>query len=76
MSYSPTIAFQALLTLSGQPRAPDMESCQLGCAPGPLEDSYVEGPVLSQAMRDQFAGFTYNRPIFKDPSSLDGSDRS
>jgi serum/glucocorticoid-regulated kinase 2 len=41
------------------------------------QDSYVDGPVLSQTMQDQFAGFSYNRPIaglgdgggsIKDPS--------
>lgn len=37
--------------------------CEVGCAPGPPQDSYVDGPVISQALRDQFAGFTYNRPI-------------
>jgi len=27
------------------------------------QDSYVEGPVLSQTMQQQFTGFSYNRPI-------------
>ncbi|CAI4214939.1 unnamed protein product [Parascedosporium putredinis] len=27
------------------------------------KDSYVEGPLLSQTMQNQFAGFSYNRPI-------------
>ena len=27
------------------------------------QDSYVEGPVLSQTMQNQFQGFSYNRPI-------------
>ncbi|KAH6659321.1 kinase-like domain-containing protein [Truncatella angustata] len=27
------------------------------------QDSYVEGPMLSQTMQDQFQGFSYNRPI-------------
>ncbi|KAK7743360.1 Serine/threonine-protein kinase [Diatrype stigma] len=27
------------------------------------QDSYVEGPVLSETMQNQFAGFSYNRPI-------------
>ncbi|KAI0165573.1 Pkinase-domain-containing protein [Xylariaceae sp. FL1272] len=27
------------------------------------QDSYVEGPVLTQTMQNQFAGFSYNRPI-------------
>ena len=27
------------------------------------QDSYVEGPLLSQTMQDQFHGFSYNRPI-------------
>ncbi|KAJ2896926.1 Serine/threonine-protein kinase gad8 [Zalerion maritima] len=44
------------------------------------QDSYVEGPVLSQTMQNQFAGFSYNRPIaglgdaggsVKDPSFAD-----
>lgn len=26
-------------------------------------DSYVEGPVLSQTMQQQFAGWSYNRPV-------------
>ena len=26
-------------------------------------DSYVEGPMLSQTMQDQFAGWSYNRPV-------------
>lgn len=41
------------------------------------KDSYVDGPMLSQTMQDQFTGFSYNRPIaglgdasgsIKDPS--------
>lgn len=28
----------------------------------PTQDSYVDGPVLSQEMKDQFSAFTYNRP--------------
>ena len=38
------------------------------------QDSYVEGPMLSQTMQGQFDGFSYNRPIaglgasVKDPS--------
>ncbi|KAJ2976219.1 hypothetical protein NUW58_g8141 [Xylaria curta] len=27
------------------------------------QDSYVDGPMLSQTAQDQFAGFSYNRPI-------------
>jgi serum/glucocorticoid-regulated kinase 2 len=27
------------------------------------QDSFVEGPVLSQTMQNQFQGFSYNRPI-------------
>lgn len=27
------------------------------------QDSYVDGPLLSQTMQDQFQGFSYNRPI-------------
>ncbi|KAF5027422.1 hypothetical protein F66182_499 [Fusarium sp. NRRL 66182] len=27
------------------------------------QDSYVEGPILSQTMQNQFQGFSYNRPI-------------
>ncbi|KAI1265677.1 Pkinase-domain-containing protein [Xylariaceae sp. FL1019] len=27
------------------------------------QDSYVEGPMLTQTMQNQFAGFSYNRPI-------------
>ncbi|KAI1746923.1 Pkinase-domain-containing protein [Xylaria castorea] len=43
------------------------------------QDSFVEGPVLSQTAQDQFAGFSYNRPIpglgdgggsIKDPSFI------
>lgn len=43
----------------------------------PPEDSYTEGPVLSQSVQIQFGGFSYNRPIagladaggsIKDPS--------
>lgn len=26
-------------------------------------DSYVEGPVLSQTVQQQFAGWSYNRPV-------------
>jgi hypothetical protein len=29
----------------------------------PPQDSYVEGPILSQTMQNQFTGFSYNRPI-------------
>ncbi|KAJ5143803.1 uncharacterized protein N7515_002590 [Penicillium bovifimosum] len=41
------------------------------------QDSYVDGPVLSQTMQQQFAGWSYNRPVaglgdaggsIKDPS--------
>ena len=27
------------------------------------QDSYVDGPMLSQTAQDQFQGFSYNRPI-------------
>lgn len=27
------------------------------------QDSYVEGPMLSQTQQDQFANFSYNRPV-------------
>lgn len=27
------------------------------------QDSYVDGPVLSETLQNQFAGFSYNRPI-------------
>ena len=27
------------------------------------KDSYVEGPMLSQTMQQQFAGWSYNRPV-------------
>ncbi|KAL2021686.1 hypothetical protein VTK56DRAFT_6778 [Thermocarpiscus australiensis] len=48
----------------------------------PPQDSFVDDPVLSQTMQDQFAGFSYNRPVaglddaggsIKDPSFLDRS---
>jgi len=26
-------------------------------------DSYVDGPVLSQTMQQQFEGWSYNRPV-------------
>ncbi|OIW28209.1 Pkinase-domain-containing protein [Coniochaeta ligniaria NRRL 30616] len=29
----------------------------------PPQDSYVDGPMLSQTMQNQFTGFSYNRPI-------------
>ncbi|EFX05286.1 serine/threonine-protein kinase [Grosmannia clavigera kw1407] len=44
------------------------------------QDSFVEGPVLSQTLQNQFQGFSYNRPIaglgdaggsVKDPSFVD-----
>jgi serum/glucocorticoid-regulated kinase 2 len=47
-------------------------------------DSFVEGPVLSQTMQDQFAGWSYNRPVaglgdaggsVKDPSFEDVNKR-
>jgi serum/glucocorticoid-regulated kinase 2 len=47
-------------------------------------DSYVDGPVLSQTMQDQFAGWSYNRPVaglgdaggsVKDPSFQEVADR-
>jgi serum/glucocorticoid-regulated kinase 2 len=47
-------------------------------------DSYVDGPMLSQTMQDQFAGWSYNRPVaglgdaggsVKDPSFQDVADR-
>ncbi|KAG8625546.1 hypothetical protein KVT40_007297 [Elsinoe batatas] len=43
------------------------------------QDSYVEGPMLSQTMQQQFAGWSYNRPVeglgdaggsVKDPSFM------
>ncbi|KAI5458202.1 AGC/AKT protein kinase [Mariannaea sp. PMI_226] len=43
-------------------------------------DSYVDGPVLSQTIQAQFAGFSYNRPVaglndaggsIKDPTFMD-----
>jgi serum/glucocorticoid-regulated kinase 2 len=45
-------------------------------------DSYVDGPVLSQTMQQQFAGWSYNRPVaglgdaggsVKDPSFEDAA---
>lgn len=27
------------------------------------QDSYVDGPVLSQTMQQQFEGWSYNRPV-------------
>ena len=50
-------------------------------------DSYVDGPMLSQTMQQQFAGWSYNRPVaglgdaggsIKDPSfvgSVQENDR-
>ncbi|KAF2705700.1 kinase-like protein [Pleomassaria siparia CBS 279.74] len=47
-------------------------------------DSYVDGPMLSQTMQDQFAGWSYNRPVaglgdaggsVKDPSFQDVAER-
>jgi serum/glucocorticoid-regulated kinase 2 len=47
-------------------------------------DSYVDGPVLSQTMQDQFAGWSYNRPVaglgdaggsVKDPSFENVNER-
>ncbi|KAF2275607.1 serine/threonine-protein kinase YPK2/YKR2 [Westerdykella ornata] len=47
-------------------------------------DSYVDGPTLSQTMQDQFAGWSYNRPVaglgdaggsVKDPSFGSISER-
>ncbi|OAA36884.1 serine/threonine-protein kinase gad8 [Metarhizium rileyi] len=47
------------------------------------QDSYVEDPALSQTMQDQFAGFSYNRPVaglndvggsIKGPSFMHGSE--
>jgi serum/glucocorticoid-regulated kinase 2 len=29
----------------------------------PPADSYVEGPLLSSTMQQQFAGWSYNRPV-------------
>lgn len=29
----------------------------------PPQDSYVDGPVLSETLQNQFTGFSYNRPI-------------
>jgi serum/glucocorticoid-regulated kinase 2 len=29
----------------------------------PPTDSYVDGPMLSQTMQQQFAGWSYNRPV-------------
>ncbi|KFA79421.1 hypothetical protein S40288_10177 [Stachybotrys chartarum IBT 40288] len=56
--------------------APDTTS--QGCTfPGVIPDSYVEGPLLSQAMQNQFMGFSYKPPVaglgdtggnIKDPS--------
>ncbi|KJK83580.1 Serine/threonine-protein kinase [Metarhizium anisopliae BRIP 53293] len=47
------------------------------------QDSFVEDPALSQAMQDQFAGFSYNRPVaglndvggsITGPSFMNGSE--
>jgi serum/glucocorticoid-regulated kinase 2 len=47
-------------------------------------DSYVDGPMLSQTMQDQFAGWSYNRPVaglgdaggsVKDPSFENVNER-
>lgn len=47
-------------------------------------DSYVDGPMLSQTMQEQFAGWSYNRPVaglgdaggsVKDPSFEGVADR-
>ncbi len=46
------------------------------------QDSFVDDPMLSQTMQNQFTGFSYNRPApglvggggsIKDPSFVDGS---
>ncbi|KAL1611872.1 hypothetical protein SLS60_000093 [Paraconiothyrium brasiliense] len=39
----------------------------------PLMHSYVQGPILSQAMQQQFQGFSYNRPVVLDCSVDDVS---
>uniref|UniRef100_A0A8H7NFD3 AGC-kinase C-terminal domain-containing protein n=2 Tax=Clonostachys TaxID=110564 RepID=A0A8H7NFD3_BIOOC len=48
----------------------------------PAQDSYVDDPVLSQTMQNQFAGFSYSRPVeglndaggsIKDPSFVAGT---
>ncbi|KFA67945.1 hypothetical protein S40285_09606 [Stachybotrys chlorohalonatus IBT 40285] len=42
-----------------------------GCIfPQTFQDSYVEGPLLSQTMQNQFMGFNYKRPI-AGPGSAD-----
>jgi serum/glucocorticoid-regulated kinase 2 len=47
-------------------------------------DSYVDGPMLSQTMQDQFTGWSYNRPVaglgdaggsVKDPSFENVNER-
>ncbi|CAG9999175.1 unnamed protein product [Clonostachys byssicola] len=48
----------------------------------PAQDSFVDDPVLSQTMQNQFAGFSYSRPVeglndaggsIKDPSFVAGT---
>ncbi|RMZ73483.1 serine threonine- kinase gad8 [Pyrenophora seminiperda CCB06] len=47
---------------SASPNAGRNEDIFIGTLKAPA-DSYVDGPVLSQTMQQQFAGWSYNRPV-------------
>ena len=51
------------LTVVAQADALDTENFDREFTRETPQDSVVEGNVLSQTMQNQFAGFSYNRPI-------------
>jgi serum/glucocorticoid-regulated kinase 2 len=56
--------YQALpLTIPLQMGASDTTNFDTEFTSEAPQDSYVDGPVLSQTMQQQFAGWSYNRPV-------------
>lgn len=51
------------LTLSVQVDARDTDNFDKEFTGEMPQDSYVDGPALSSTMQQQFAGWSYNRPV-------------
>lgn len=76
-----------MLTETHQVDALDTDQFDPEFTQEPAKDSWVDGPVLSETLQNQFTGFSYNRPIaglgdaggsIRDPSfvgSIQGSMR-
>lgn len=60
--YTPICTFKPTLTIR-QVDARDTENFDREFTLEAPQDSYVEGPALSSTMQQQFAGWSYNRPV-------------